>query len=256
MMKRIVFLFLLCSFALGAQNNLPFKKGESLTYQVSYGLVNAGIAKLELKKEFLDGRNYLHIVGTGVTTGITDFFFKVEDRYESYFDPETLRPYRFIRKIKEGGHTKDKEIYFDFMKEEAKVINHKKKITEYFPIEKDILDMLFSAYYFRAMDFTTLKENDVIDLKMFYDETTYPFQLKVLGRELVKTKFGKISCLKVIPLVERGRIFKERESLTLWFSDDENKIPIKLKASILVGSIDMELENYSGLAHPRSTIFN
>ena len=255
-MKRIVFLFLFYSFALGAQNNLPYKKGELLTYQVSYGLVNAGIANLELKKESLDGKNYLHIIGTGVTTGITDFFFKVEDRYESYFDPETLRPYRFIRKIKEGGHTKDKEIYFDFIKNEAKVINHKKNRTEYFPIEKDILDMLFSAYYFRAMDFTKLKENDVIDLKMFYDETTYPFQLKVLGRELVKTKFAKISCIKVIPLVERGRIFKEKESLTLWFSDDENKIPIKLKASILVGSIDMELENYSGLAHPRSTIFN
>ena len=98
-MKRIVFLFLFYSFALGAQNNLPFKKGELLTYQVSYGLVNAGIANLELKKESLDGKDYLHIVGTGVTTGITDFFFKVEDRYESYFDPETLRPYRFIRKI-------------------------------------------------------------------------------------------------------------------------------------------------------------
>ncbi len=255
-MKRIVLLFLFCSFTIVAQNSLPFKKGELLTYQVSYGLVNAGVANLELKNASVDGNHYLHIVGTGVTTGITDFFFKVEDRYESYFDPKTLRPYRFIRKIKEGSHTKDKEIYFDFIKDQAKVINHKKNRTEYFPIDKDILDMLFSAYYFRAMDFSKLKENDVINMKMFYDETTYPFQLKVLGRELVKTKFGKIQCLKIIPLVERGRVFKEKESLTLWFSDDENKIPIKLKASILVGSIDMELENYSGLAHPQSTIFN
>jgi hypothetical protein len=255
-MKRLVFLFLFCSFVLKAQNKLPFQKGELLSYQVSYGLVNAGVANLELKKHSIEGKNYLHIVGKGFSTGITDFFFKVEDRYESYFDPETLRPYRFIRKIKEGGHTKDKEIVFDFNKNEAKVINYKKKKTEFFPIEKDVLDMLLSVYYFRAMDFSKLKENEIVNMKMFYDETTYPFQLKVLGRELVNTKFGKINCLKVVPMVERGRVFKENESLTIWFTDDQNKIPIKLKASILVGSIKMELDNYSGLAHPQSTIFN
>ncbi|MFD1315029.1 DUF3108 domain-containing protein [Namhaeicola litoreus] len=255
-MKRLVFLFLFYSFVLKAQNKLPFKQGEFLSYQVSYGLVTAGVANLELKNPSLKGKNYLHIIGTGVSTGITDFFFKVEDRYESYFDAETLRPHRFIRKIKEGGHSKDKEIFFDFNRKEAKVINHKKNRTEFFPIEKDVLDMLLSVYYFRAMDFSKLEDNEVINMKMFYDETTHPFQLKVLGREMVNTKFGRINCLKVVPMVEKGRVFKENESLTIWFSDDQNKIPIKLKASILVGSIKMELDNYTGLAYPHSTIFN
>ena len=84
---------------------------------------------------------------------------------------------------------------------------------------------------------------------MFLDSKVYPFKLRFLGREVLKTKFGKIKSMIFRPLVESGRIFKEQESVTIWITDDANRIPIKMKASLAVGSLRADLERYEGLAN-------
>jgi hypothetical protein len=85
---------------------------------------------------------------------------------------------------------------------------------------------------------------------MFFDEKMYPIKLIILDRETIKTNFGKINTIKIRPLVQKGRIFKDEENVTLWISDDLNKIPIKIKASLIVGSAKAELIEYNGLVHP------
>ena len=92
--------------------------------------------------------------------------------------------------------------------------------------------------------------NESFSLNMFFDNENYIFKLKYLGKENVSTKFGEVRCLKFRPLVQSGRVFKEQESLTLWISDDKNKIPVRLQADILVGSIKADLENFKNLKHP------
>ncbi len=85
---------------------------------------------------------------------------------------------------------------------------------------------------------------------MFFDNETTKFRLKFLGRENINTKFGVISTLIFRPLVQKGRVFKEQESLTMWVSDDSNLVPIRIKADLAVGSIKADLDAYKGLAHP------
>ena len=87
-------------------------------------------------------------------------------------------------------------------------------------------------------------------IDMFFDDETTKFKLKFLGREDIKTKFGKVSCMMFRPYVQAGRVFKEDESLTVWISDDKNKLPLKVQASLAVGSLKAELEKYKGLKHP------
>lgn len=111
-------------------------------------------------------------------------------------------------------------------------------------------DLLQSFYYVRSIDFDGYKENDAVNVRMFFDEQMYMVKVLVLGRERLKTKFGEIDCIKIRPLVLEGRVFKDEENVTLWVSDDQNKIPIKIKASILVGSVNAELIEATGLAHP------
>ena len=82
---------------------------------------------------------------------------------------------------------------------------------------------------------------------MFFDDEITKFKLKFLGREDIKTKFGKVSCMIFRPYVQAGRVFKEDESLTIWISDDENKIPIRLKANLAVGSLKADIETFKGL---------
>ena len=71
--------------------------------------------------------------------------------------------------------------------------------------------------------------------------------MKYLGNEDIDTKFGTIATMIFRPLVQSGRVFKEEESLTVWISDDDNKLPIRIKADLAVGSIKADLESFKGL---------
>lgn len=233
-----------------------FQKGEWLKFKMSYSnFLNAGFSTMEVRETTNNQKPAFHILGKGTSTGIVSLFFKVKDDYQTYMYKESLLPYRFIRKIDEGGYTKDEEILFNHDKNEAIVKNHKRNTVNKHPIGDDIQDLLSSLYYLRNQNLTHLKAGDKIELKMFLDQETTNFKLHFLGKEVVKTKFGKVKALKFKPMVQAGRVFKEQESLTIWISDDENKIPLLIKASLAVGSLRADLDQYRGLAHPFNIIF-
>jgi hypothetical protein len=85
---------------------------------------------------------------------------------------------------------------------------------------------------------------------MFIDDETIKFKLKFVGREDITTKFGVVSSMVFKPLVQSGRVFKEQESLTIWISDDDNRLPIRIKADLAVGSIKADLDAFKGLNNP------
>ena len=243
-----LFLGLQISFA---QEKTAFQDGEWFKFRMSYsGFLKAGNATLTVNETSLNGKPVYHVVGKGWTTGAIKWFFKVKDRYESYFDKKTGLPYKFIRQIDEGGHTKDIEIEFDHIKKQAYVENKKSKTKQTFATEKDVQDMVSAFYFLRNnYDTSSIKEGDLVTLNMFFDEENYNFKLKFLGRETIDTEFGKIKTLMFRPYVMAGRVFKEQESLTLWVSADDNKIPLKIKADLAVGSLRADLEAFKGLKH-------
>lgn len=253
MNKTLYILALFVTFNMAfAQNESAFQDGEWFKFEMSYsGFIKAGNATLEVKQKSYKGNQVYHVVGKGWTTGAIRWFFKVKDRYESYFDVETGLPYRSIRKIDEGGHTKDIEIFFDQKAQMAEVNDKKKNTVKSFATQKNVQDMVSSFYYLRNnYDTDKIKINDIVELNMFFDEENYIFKLKFLGRETIKTEFGKVKTLKFRPYVMAGRVFKEQESLTLWVSADKNKIPLKIKADLAVGSLRADLEAFKGLKHP------
>ena len=252
-MKRCVLLFLILftTSSIAQENHSSFDTGEWFKFRIHYGWFTASYATLEVKEEMLHGTPVHHIVGIGKSSGILSTFFKVEDYYETYIDKEKVLPYRFIRKINEGGHTKDIEINFDQQKKEALVVDKKHKTTKTFTTEADVQDMMSSFYYLRNnINVSSLKKGDEQYVNMFFDNENYLFKLRFLGKEVLKTKVGKIRCLKFRPFVQADRVFKEEESLTVWVSDDDNRMPVKIKANILVGSIQADLDAFKGLKHP------
>ena len=119
-------LFLAITFGINAQiGESVFEPGEWLKFRMHYGWLNASYATLQVNSAEIDGVPVYHVVGKGKTTGFASIFFKVDDRYESYFDKEDGKPYRFVRKIDEGGYTKDIEINFDHENDKA-ILNDKK----------------------------------------------------------------------------------------------------------------------------------
>jgi hypothetical protein len=259
MKRKILIVYLLfASCALFAQEKkrIPYKSGEWLEYKMSYsGFFKAGTATLELKETMLDGKKVYHAKGYGKTTGFISWFFKVKDTYESYFDTAQPKPYLFKRDVYEGGHIIKRNISFDYEKDTATIEDFKYKTIKKMPFA-NVQDMISAFYYLRNVDIDTIKVGDEIKLNMFFDSKSYPFKLRFLGTEVIKTKFGKIKTLKMRPIVQSGRVFKESESVTIWVTADDNKIPIKLKASLAVGSLRAELKRYKGLANSFKIIFD
>lgn len=247
----LIFVILLTTHFLNAQQESAFQEGEWFKFKMSYsGFLKAGNATLEVKETNLNNKEVYHVVGKGWTTGMIKWFFKVKDRYESYFDKYTIKPYKFIRNIDEGGHTKDLEIDFDQENNKALVFDKKKKTKKTFSTPSNVQDMVSTYYYLRnTIDVAKLKIGDEIRTDMFFDEENYGFKLKYLGEETIETDFGTIRALKFRPYVMAGRVFKEEESLTLWVSKDKNKVPLRIKADLAVGSLRADLEAFKGLKH-------
>jgi hypothetical protein len=252
------FFSLCCSLCFAQQDLLPttvsqnaFKDGEWFEFRIHYGVFNASRVTLELKADTLDQTLVFHAKGYGRTTGLARLFFKVEDHYESYFGQKDGLPRWFIRDINEGGYTKDLEIRFDHEKKVAHVNDKKKKKKSSFAINENVQDLISAFYYLRNFyDTSSLKEGEDIYLNMFFDQENYLFKLRFLGRETIETAFGKVRCLKLRPFVQSSRVFSEQESVTLWVSDDQNKIPLKIRADLRVGSIDCDLDRFKNLQHP------
>lgn len=252
MKKYIIFFSLiilsLTSFVVNAQSN--FKAGEFLKFRIHYTGLNAGFATIEVKDVTLNGRNHYHIIGKGNSSGAVRVFFKVDDNYESYIDKSTLKPTKFVRNIVEGSYKRHQIYYFDHANKKAKVENKKDGSINTEPIPFDAQDLLSAFYHLRNQDYKKLTTGSYLNENIFLGDETLKFRLKVLGRETLKTKFGKINAIKIRPYVQSGRIFKESESVTMWVSDDENLVPLKIKAGLMVGSLNADLYEYKNLKSP------
>jgi hypothetical protein len=249
--KILIYLYCLGFLSVGLAQDKAFKNGEWLSYKIKYGWFNTSKASISVKEDSINGKSVHHIIGFGKSTGLLDVFFKVRDRFESYIDTEKVIPYKFVRDTYEGGYTKDKIIYFDHDKNIATVNDFKKDTVHEHQFIKNSQDMMSALFYLRnKVDENSLKKDDEFELNMFFDEENFDFKVKYLGKETIDTKFGDIRCLIFKPYVKSGRVFKEQESVTVWISDDKNKIPVQIEAELAVGSLVAKLDNFKGLKHP------
>lgn len=239
------------AFKLPTIHNKAFKRGEKLSFKLHYGLIDAAHATLTVTDEAVKfgGRETFHVVGVGSTRGVSDWFFKVRDRYETYIDEKALVPWMFVRRVDEGGYIINQDYVFNRF--EQKVRTEKNKT---FDITENMQDMISAFYQARTLDFSNIKEGDMFSIECFVDEEVFPIKIKFKGYETVETDLGKFRCLKFNPLIQTGRIFKHEEDLSFFISDDNNRILIKAKADILFGSIQIELTDYKGLANPIAKI--
>ncbi|HRH38452.1 MAG TPA: DUF3108 domain-containing protein, partial [Flavobacteriales bacterium] len=193
----------------------------------------------------INGRKVWRAIGTGKSLGAFNTFFKVDDHYESYFDAQGVFPWVFIRRVSEGGYDLSQDYVYHQQKRE--VVTQEKKT---FKVPSSVQDMLSAFYYARTLDFANAKPGDVFTIDCFVDNEMWPLQMKYVGKETVKLRNGKYSCMKFQPVVQKGRIFKTSDDLNVWITDDGNHIPVLAQAKVLVGSIKMELSGYEGLANP------
>ena len=224
------------------QNN-AFKVGEKLTFEVKYGFVTAGIAQYSIPKIVkIAGRDAYNVMFDVSSVSAFDPFYKVRDHYETYIDVNGIFPWRFEQHIREGGYSRDFSAFFDQRRGKAKTSEGSYDIPKY------VNDIVSAFYLARTFDFSKMKEGDKVHLENFYKDKIYPLDVLFRGRERISVSAGTFNCIILEPLVREGGLFKSEGSIVVWLTDDELKIPVKVKTKVLVGSIDAELTGYQGLA--------
>ena len=230
--------------------NKSFQAGEKLRYLISYGFLDAGEAILEVNNTSKKGvdRDLLHVKGTGRTLGGFNSFFKVMDTYESYIDKKGIFPWLFVRRVNEGGYIISQDYTFN---QDKSVVNN--GVGKDFITPLGIQDMISSFYYARTLNFKNMKKNDTFEFKTFMDDETFLLKVKYVGDELIHIRKGKFNCHKFVPVIQTGRLFKHESDVNFWITNDENRIPILVKAKIPVGVIKMHLVEWEGLKNNLSS---
>ncbi|MBI1343164.1 MAG: DUF3108 domain-containing protein [Terrimonas sp.] len=232
--------------------NTAFKSGEEATFTVFYAVaglyVNAGTAIFSNTLETLNNRPVYHIIGDGKTNNSYDWIYKVRDKYESYVDTATMQPLRFVRNVNEGGFKKYENISFNR--------NANSAVTSQgvFKVPDCVQDVLSSVYYARSIDFNQFQPEDKITFPMFLDNEVFNMYIRYLGKEEIRTKYGRFRAIKFKPLLLEGTIFKGGETMTVWVSDDQNHIPLRIESPIVVGKVKIDLMGYKNLRYPLSSL--
>ena len=233
------------------KQNDAFKEGEILSYKLHYGIIDAGIATLEVKPEIMDvsGRHVYHIVGNGYSRGTFDWFFKVRDRYETFIDKDALLPWMFVRRVYEGGVVINQDYTFNHYTNKVDV-----GAGEKIDVPEGTQDMISAFYSARNLDLSNAKEGDVFQINSIVDKEIWPMKIRYVGKDEIKTEIGKFRCLKFRPIVQKGRIFKHEDDLNVWISDDKNHVPLRAQAKLLIGSVKLDIISVKNLANPTSQV--
>ncbi len=228
--------------------NHAFQPDEKITYTVFYNVIgiyiNAGKATFSTSTEKMQNNDVYHVVGEGSTNPKYDWIFKVRDRYESYFNTTDLQPLKFIRQINEGKYKKHEEITFNQQTNTA--ITNK----GIYKVPENVQDVISVLYYARNINYNQYSAGDKISFSMFLDNQVYNMYIHYMGKETIKTKYGKFNVIKLKPLLLKGNIFDGGEKMTIWVTDDPNHIPVRVESPIAVGTVKIDLMHYENLKYP------
>lgn len=236
-------------------NNNAFSSGEELIYQASYYLgfiwLDAGEVKFKTEMAVHQGTPCFKLSGVGGTYPSYDWIYKVRDRFEAWVDTSTLRPMRYIRDVQEGARFFYNECFFNFNQLKAYCVTREKKNyprLDTVSITPCAFDPLTMIYYSRTIDFSKYKASDTIPVSLFLDNKVYSLYVRYLGKEKLKLdEQNTFNCIKFSPLLVEGTIFKGGEGMTVWATDDKNRIPICVEAPIIVGTVKAKIIKWKGL---------
>jgi hypothetical protein len=232
--------------------NTAFNAGEKVYYTVYYDAagiyINAGSATFTNTLEMLNGKPVYHIAGEGNTNSSYDWIYKVRDKYETYIDTGTMQTLKFVRNVNEGGYKKFQNVTFN------KTANTAVTNNGVFNVPACVQDVISCVFYARNIDFSNLRPDDKISFSMFLDNEVFSMYIRYIGKETVRTKYGRFRSLKLKPLLIKGEVFKGGEDMTVWVTDDDNHIPVRFESPIVVGKVKIDMMNYENIRHPMTSL--
>jgi hypothetical protein len=229
---------------------LPFEPGERLTYDVTWSIFAAGTVSATLQSEGQESKDHYTVTTTARSQGFVSLLFDVQNEFRSFFDPRTLCSERISKKISEGRRHKETEIVFDSQRKRA-ILEERDLTKPNEPLKHAeneiphcVEDVVTAFYYLRRQD---LQIGKPLHLPVNDGSKTYDVTLDVQAREGIQTPLGNRSAIRVEPKVFGG-LFKRKGRMLVWFSDDDQHLPLRIKFIIAVGNITATLKSVTRIA--------
>jgi hypothetical protein len=250
----LLLLFSASAFSQSTGVNSAFTFGEELQFDVSYGWLSLAEAKLQINKRVIteNSRPHYKIDAFGKTKGAATIFGRVNDNWGTHIDTSTLLPSLSYRYIEEGKYRKNEKVFFDQKNKKATMElydrdNRTLKESKEFKLPGQVQDLVSGFYYLRSLDLTNLKKGQEILITGFFDKEIYNLKLIFEGTEKIETSLGMKDTYIFSPLLPANKLFRGDYPVKVWVTKDQNKIPVKIKANLFIGSLNMDISSAKGL---------
>ena len=251
-MKKYIFILLcLLDFKIGFAQAISFhKKPEYMKYLVHYGILDGGEMVFTVDENLykVDDKICHHVALLGKTIGAIDWFSPISNEWHSYIDTTNGLSYKFTRNIKENNYRKVEQTVFDRGNNLA-IVNTKVDTSSFkidnFNTQPMTQDMISAYFAFRFYDFEDVRKKDTLTISVFLEDKLFSFKMRYLGKAKIKTIFGKkTKSIVLSPILPANKIFSGKDAIKAYFSDDASRLPLKIKASLWVGSAEVDLVEY------------
>lgn len=261
-MKHILLLFSTLIISSVYAQNKTIAAGEKLTFTASYNmsglLTDLAQVTMETSEVKTSKATLLRLKCKARTYSKWDHFFKIDDLYESYVNPNTLKPYLYQRDIDEGGHYKFEKYNFSYKTNTVKTLRRQKSKNfesgfwdrnETIKLNPGTRDLVTTLYHIRNLDIDKASIGSSDTFTVLFDAQETKVKMTLLGKETINTKIGKKECYKIAITISNSDVLKGNNDNIIWLTADANKIPVYAKFKIAVGSGELRIQSATGLKH-------
>ena len=233
---------------------IPFTFGEELLFDVSYGWVDLAEGRMVVGQKPIveNGQPHFKIDAFGRTIGAATLFGKVNDNWGTHLNSQSLLPRLSYRYIEEGRYRRNEKIYFDQQTKKATLElydreNKKIKEVKVFSLPGTVQDLVSGFYYLRTLDLSGMRKGQEILIRGFFDKEIYNLKLIFEGTETLETSLGMKETYLFSPQIPKNSLFRGEYPVKVWITKDAYKIPVKIKANLFIGSLNIDIRSARGL---------
>ena len=247
-----------------SEEELAFRSGERMDFILHYkwGSINTdvGTATVTLDSLTFNGQKAFRCTASGRTKKFFDVFFKVRENFTSWFTREGMRPLKFTRDTYEGGYEARNTYLYKWDAAEpyiaADVYTSKMgQKSLQLPLTPCTYDLPALFFFARNMDVENVEPGKRYPMTFAIDEEIYNVYFILYGRETIKVKgLGTVNTIRFAAKLLEGEVFKGEEDMTIWVSDDENRLPVYFEAPLRVGVAAGRMSGYGGLKSPFTSL--
>lgn len=247
-----------------SEEDLAFRSGERMDFILHYkwGSINTdvGTATVSLDSLTFNGQKAFKCTASGRTKKFFDVFFKVRENFSSWFTREGMRPLKFTRDTYEGGYEARNTYLYKWDAAEpyiaADVYTSKMgQKSMQLPLTPCTYDLPALFFFARNMDVENVEPGKRYPMTFAIDEEIYNVYFILHGRETIKVKgLGTVNTIRFAAKLLEGEVFKGEEDMTIWVSDDENRLPVYFEAPLRVGVAAGRMSGYGGLKSPFTSL--